>query len=566
MIIKTDSNVTVCERCKAKNEVDGIQVDIRASDELLCNECWLASKHCDVIEEVEEDDNDDMDSECRDTIEPYLLCEEGFNAHDEELYQVEHDRDVEQSDTLPDTDTLLEKIRTLYSEDTVIHHQEKEPVNMVIKNDKENEDKCVKCRRKVLNGIRCTICKKAWHWKCGGVTKESTTAAIIRDQNWECQLCRSTEKNCMSCKIYSKEITCLKKNIIELEDNLKNLNQELKICSERAEDLEDRLCREKKLRKQVERDLNELKEQVESDSTSSSDESSHTDEEETDYDTRKSRTKAKHPTSRSLQSQRSKARARGKSEASKKSESDSSRGKSEASKKSESDSSKRQLMMETWQNRPAKVTQNDHQAENEDVLTSPKTSRGRQHSQHSQHLQNAINYLQKYVHSTGTDGDNVNVGLETIDEDPGPGNTIKQPKGRPILNKINKILADKNTVMNFRELEHVLRPVVVSCTLTLKKPTQVLSSITRNQTTNHCIGQNRMIETNHHTKIENCHTVIILSLRELLKNHVLNLTTMAIVNLEINVGTFILSNLTIISNIINRCTPFQPKLGPWWAL
>ena len=201
-----DSNVAVCERCKAKSEVDGIQVHICPSDELLCNECWLASKHRDAIEEVEEDDNDHMDSECRDTIEPYLLCEEGFNAHDEELYQVENDRDVEQSDTLPDTNTLLEKIRQLYSEDTVIHHQEKEPVNVMIKNDKENEDKCVKCRTKVLNGIRCTICKKTWHWKCGGVTKESTTAAIIRDQNWECQLCRSTEKNCMSCKIYSKEI------------------------------------------------------------------------------------------------------------------------------------------------------------------------------------------------------------------------------------------------------------------------------------------------------------------------------------------------------------------------
>ena len=184
----------------------------------------------------------------------------------------------------------------------------------------------------------------------------------------------------MSCKIYSKEITCLKKNIIELEDNLKNLNQELKICSERAEDLEDRLCREKKLRKQVEKGLNELKEQVESDSTSSSDESCHTDEEETDYDTRKSRTKAKHPTSRSLQSQRSKARVRGKSETSKKSESDSLRGKSETSKKSESDSSKRQPVMETWQNGPAEVAQNDHHAENEDALTSPETSRGRQHS------------------------------------------------------------------------------------------------------------------------------------------------------------------------------------------
>ena len=82
--------------------------------------------------------------------------------------------------------------------------------------------------------------------------------------------------------------------------------------------------------------------------------------------------------------------------------------------------------METWQNGPVEVAQNDHHAKNEDALTSPETSRGRQHSQHSQHLQNAINYLQKYVHSTRTNGDNVNVGLETIDEDPGPGNTINR--------------------------------------------------------------------------------------------------------------------------------------------
>ena len=155
---------------------------------------------------------------------------------------------------------------------------------------------------------------------------------------------------------------------------------------------------------------------------------------------------------------------------------------------------------------PAEVTEDDHHAENEDALTIPETSRGRQHSQHSQHLQNAINYSQKYVHSTGTDGENVD--LETIDEDPGP----------------------------------------------------------RNRTTNQCIGQNRMIETNHQTKIEDCRTVTILSLREMLKNHVLNLTTVDTVNLEINVGTLILSNLTIISNIINRCTLFYPKCGPWWAL
>ena len=63
-----DTNVAVCQRCKAKNEVYSVEVDIRLSDELLCNDCCLASKHYDVIEEVEEDDDDHMDSECRDTI------------------------------------------------------------------------------------------------------------------------------------------------------------------------------------------------------------------------------------------------------------------------------------------------------------------------------------------------------------------------------------------------------------------------------------------------------------------------------------------------------------------
>ena len=68
-----DTNVAVREWCKAKNEIDGVEVDIRLSDELLCNECWFASKHRDVIEEMEEDDNDHMDPECRDTIEPYCM-------------------------------------------------------------------------------------------------------------------------------------------------------------------------------------------------------------------------------------------------------------------------------------------------------------------------------------------------------------------------------------------------------------------------------------------------------------------------------------------------------------
>ena len=96
----------------------------------------------------------------------------------------------------------------------------------------------------MINGIRCTSCKKAWHWRCGGVTDEMTTTVILNDQNWECRLCRpfppnDIQKNCPSCKILKIEITDLKRNITELENNLKHLREELKLSNERATDLED---------------------------------------------------------------------------------------------------------------------------------------------------------------------------------------------------------------------------------------------------------------------------------------------------------------------------------------
>ena len=90
---------------------------------------------------------------------------------------------------------LVEKIRQLCYGDTETETdqqaQEKESINIVIKNDKGSEDKCFKCKRRVINVIiRCTSCKKAWDWRCGEVTDEMTTTVILNDQNWECRLCR----------------------------------------------------------------------------------------------------------------------------------------------------------------------------------------------------------------------------------------------------------------------------------------------------------------------------------------------------------------------------------------
>ena len=90
----------------------------------------------------------------------------------------------------------------------------------------------------------------------------------------------------------------MKKNISEVENNYSHLCNELKVCTERTADLEDRLTREKKLRSRVERELEELKEQSVYESSessfssrcsSSSDESIHSFK----YDTRRYESRSK---------------------------------------------------------------------------------------------------------------------------------------------------------------------------------------------------------------------------------------------------------------------------------
>ena len=66
----------------------------------------------------------------------------------------------------------------------------------------------------------------------------------------------------------------LKKNVIELEEEIGKLRSELKIVCERNTDVEDRLTRERNLRKRVEKDLIQLQEELSESDGSSSDDSS----------------------------------------------------------------------------------------------------------------------------------------------------------------------------------------------------------------------------------------------------------------------------------------------------
>ena len=107
------------------------------------------------------------------------------------------------------------------------------------------------------------MCKTAWHWGCVGIKRddEKTKTEIMKNSSWACPLCKDADKECSACNVKDKEIHNLKRNIADFEKNTEHLNYDLKICNERITDLEDRLNKEKKLRKFTETNLEELKEQ-----------------------------------------------------------------------------------------------------------------------------------------------------------------------------------------------------------------------------------------------------------------------------------------------------------------
>ena len=82
----------------------------------------------------------------------------------------------------------------------------------------------------------------------------------MQSNSWECQLCRILDKDCHSCKAKVKEIKSLKKNTIDLEKKLSGMNADLETHYTRITDLEDRLSKERNLRKRFEKDFYELEE------------------------------------------------------------------------------------------------------------------------------------------------------------------------------------------------------------------------------------------------------------------------------------------------------------------
>ena len=285
-------NFPRCDKCKKEDST----TEIRPCDEMQCDSCWYEKddEHK-QLEEISSDGPDDGLTDVETTspteaLKPGMPLASHPYAEGNEVH----------NGSCPDEMMLSSQHKFL----------------VVIKNSNETTENCVKCKKKLINGVRCYQCGKGLHWRCGGVSKDEVKDEIITQNYWNCIYCRMTDKNCPSCSLKEKEIKELKLSCVELEKSIKKLKHELKVCNEKHTDAEDRLTRERKLRKRTEDELMELQEMhaYNSESSISSDVSCSNSSDESENENGKRK--------KSARSGRSARKVRGRRQSSKRSASD----------------------------------------------------------------------------------------------------------------------------------------------------------------------------------------------------------------------------------------------------
>ena len=127
------------------------------------------------------------------------------------LNSFEHENSQEENSERPTHDKKKEEPALTHS-----NIGEENTGNTVLINCKAGDEKCVKCKKNVLNGIGCISCLKVWHCKCGGLNKEDIKSSIVKDNKWKCFYCVPSEKDCNVCKLKNKEINDFKKCIADI--------------------------------------------------------------------------------------------------------------------------------------------------------------------------------------------------------------------------------------------------------------------------------------------------------------------------------------------------------------
>ena len=122
----------------------------------------------------------------------------------------------------------------------------------------KNKEECDKCTNRIGKGVRCTTCSKTWHWRCVGITKETTKQEVVTANIWHCHKCQGIDLKCIFCKEKDKEIRGLKQSITELEKHLQTVNVALKDSTLEITQIKEKLANEKRIRTILEKDIEEM--------------------------------------------------------------------------------------------------------------------------------------------------------------------------------------------------------------------------------------------------------------------------------------------------------------------
>ena len=194
------SSSSKCEYCHQTNNVE-----LRKSDMMVCQLCYdVEEQEFSAWKEDKTEENDLLNKDI-DYIGSTKI--EGIEA--EATMTVSSDEEDNLEREFAESNLSNSTAKEDSSESNQVTSV-RNAVSIVIKKSSSQEQRCRKCKKKMVNGMRCSDCGKEVHWRCGRVTKDNDKAKIIESNCYKCIECRLPAVECNLCKSKAKEIKNLK--------------------------------------------------------------------------------------------------------------------------------------------------------------------------------------------------------------------------------------------------------------------------------------------------------------------------------------------------------------------
>ena len=140
-----------CEKCHIVN----VSVELRQCDELICDLCW---------EEMSKIKHAAVNYNNAATPSEMNPKAESLSRQSE----VEGSNFIRQGE--------VENVHFVHSDNETNegYWQDQVSYSVAVKNSSSTLEKCQKCDKKILSGVRCSVpmCKTAWHWGCVGIKRD----------------------------------------------------------------------------------------------------------------------------------------------------------------------------------------------------------------------------------------------------------------------------------------------------------------------------------------------------------------------------------------------------------